>query len=71
MNSRPTILHPGEFLPGMGDETVIHTEAVNASSVSNDSPVLLSGFWVVAGLILVGIGIAAGSQKGALLAWMR
>ena len=55
----------------MGDETVIHTEAVNASSVSNDSPVLLSGFWVVAGLILVGIGIAAGSQKGALLAWMR
>jgi len=57
--------HPGESLPELDDETVIHTEAVDSSSVASDSPVLLSGFWVVAGLILVGIGIAMSGQKGA------
>ena len=62
---------PGECLPGMNDETVIHTEAVDSRSLAGDSPVVLSGIWVVAGLILVGIGIALHRHSGTLLAWIR
>ena len=58
-------------LHGLEEETVIHTEAVDAHSGLGDSNILLAGIWVVSGLILVGFGIAMNHLPGTLFTWMR
>ncbi|BAM06241.1 hypothetical protein [Leptospirillum ferrooxidans] len=70
MNSRPTMGSLWRQLHGLKEETVIHTEAVNSHSGLGDSNILLAGIWVVAGLILVGMGIALHGHSGTLLAWI-
>ena len=62
---------PGNPLHGLEEETVIHTEAVDAHSGLGDSNILLAGVWVVSGLILVGLGIAMNHHPGTLFTWIR
>ena len=53
------------------DETVVHVNTVYKPSGSLDPDLILAGLWGVAGLILMGFGIALHGHSGTLLAWMR
>nr|EDZ38337.1 MAG: Hypothetical protein CGL2_07140001 [Leptospirillum sp. Group II '5-way CG'] len=58
LNPRPT------------DETVVHVNTVYEHSGSEDFHIVLAGVWVVAGLLLMGVGIALHGHSGTLLTWM-